>query len=138
MIWLTPDRVLLGTAELASVSSIVIDREAARLNEEWSDLGPHQVFCDVPEQRATVVITRRLNSSDASSPAPGEAHALTFRAAPGQSAVGVRLFSIQVVIVSVTHTLTSEGKAQQRLRALAISPDGVANPIVESDIQGEL
>ena len=49
-----------------------------------------------------------------------------------------RVASIQVVIVSVTHTLTSEGKAQQRLRALAISPDGVANPIVESDIQGEL
>lgn len=56
MIWLNPDRVALGSFELRHVTSIAVDREARRRTEEWTDLGPHLAFADVPEQRVNVMV----------------------------------------------------------------------------------
>lgn len=137
MIWLNPDRVMLGAIELRDVFMIAVDRAARRLAEEWTDLGPHAGFADVPEQRVMVSLARRILESEAASPKPGEAHTLTFRAGASASAAGVWAYSIPVVVVSVEHSMAASGGAMQRLRAVAVSPDGLADPVTESAAEGE-
>ncbi|MBL8745923.1 MAG: hypothetical protein JNK58_06150 [Phycisphaerae bacterium] len=138
MIWLNPVKVMLGSFELRNVSLVAVDRGARRLVEEWTDLGPHVGFVDVPEQRVVVSISRHVVETETVAPKPGESHTLTFRSSAGLSAAGVRLVSIAVVVTSVEHAMTKGGRATQSIRAVAVSSDGAADPVVETLVEGEV
>lgn len=138
MIWLNPVKVTLGPYELRNVTLIAVDRTARRTAEEWTDLGPHAGFADVPEQRVSISIARQILETETTGPKPGESHTLTFRTSPGASAASVRAVSIAVVVISVEHAITKAGRATQGIRATAISSDGAIDPVVETAVEGEI
>lgn len=138
MIWLNPDSVTLGPHTLDSVTMLALDRGARRQALEWTDLGQHPAFVDVPEQRVDVLIVRRVLQSEASGPRPGELLALVLRASANASAAQVWKVSASVVVLSVTHQLSASGRATQTIRALAVSPTGEEDPITQSLVEGEV
>lgn len=137
MLFLNPDKVILGTLELSSVVYLAVDRVAHRSAIEWTDLGPHPAFADVVEQRAALTIIRRVTASEAAAPRPGESHALTVRVAAGASAASILQITAGIVITAVEHSYSASGKATQTIRAVCISATGAADPIVETITQGE-
>jgi hypothetical protein len=138
MIWLNPEKVTFGPFELRNVMSVAVDRVSHRTAEEWTDLGPHLGFADVPEQRVSVMIFRRILETETTGPRPGESHALAFRTSAGASAAAARLVSMSVVVTSVEHFVSSSGRATQRIRGAAVSNDGLADPMVETAVEGEV
>lgn len=138
MIWLNPDKVTLGSFELRNVSLVAVDRAARRTAEEWTDVGPHLGFADVPEQRVSVSISRQILETETTGPRPGEAHALTFRTSAGSSAAAVRSVSMTVVVRSVEYVIGKSGRATQMIRGVAVSSDGVVDPVVETAVEGEV
>ena len=60
MLILNPRHVRFGPDLWPDVSLVAIEREAARLALEWSDLGPHPVFADAPEQQLTIRIVQEV------------------------------------------------------------------------------
>lgn len=143
MLWLSPERVMwtAGGVEhaLTGVASAAVDRRATRLAVERADLGPHVVFADAPEQRVTITIERSLDGSPeeewtlAQALHPGAMGDLAVRSAPGAGDAGGRIARVMAVVLSVVHTLSGRRGAVQAIRLLAVSPDGVADPVQETD-----
>lgn len=132
MLWLNPERVTIGAVELRGVIAVAVDREAARLTEEFSDLGPHVAFADVPEQRVMIRLTRELVESEGTLLRPGDQGALSFRASANASDVAGRTVSATVVVTGVGHTLGARSTARQVIVCVAISSDGAADPVSET------
>lgn len=130
--------VVLGTHTLTSVTHLAIDRVARRAAVEWTDMGPHAAFADVPEQRVGVVIVRHVLASETTGPRPGDALTLTARAATNNSAAATLTINATLVITAVEHHIAASGRATQTIRATAVSTSGAADPITESINQGEL
>ncbi len=138
MIFLNPETVSLGSQSLTNVSAIAIDRESARLIDDWSDLGPHLVLADVPEQRVRFQIVRAVTETETAAPRPGDQLALSFRTAPSASALSIRRITATLVITAVRHSIDKRAGATQRIEALASSPTGAADPITETIVEGEV
>lgn len=132
MLIIKPRSVTLLGVTLEHVDAVGVDRRTSKRVEERTDLGPHIVFADAPEQRVTVSITRTLTRDEASGFRPGQQGELRFVAAPSDSDAGRRSFSATVVIVSVEHDLGVKFGARQRIVALAVSTDGANDPIIET------
>lgn len=134
MLWLNPTEVVFDGAALDGVIGVTIDRDADEVIAERDAAGPHIVFADVPAPRAVITITRRLDRSEETGIRPGDAGALTFRAALGRSDAGARAISAQAVALSIRTTLREKG-AEQRLTFIGVSPDGVADPVtIETEV----
>lgn len=132
MLILSPQLVRFDSQEWTDVSLIAIDRVAAREAIEWSDLGPHPMFADVPEQRTTIRLVRRLDRGDLSAPAPGQLGALSFEVSPAATEAGKRIHTAQCVVLSVRHELSTGPKgpsAMQTIELVALSSDGAADPV---------
>ena len=82
MLLLNPQSVKFGAAVWLDVTAVIVDRDTERAAVEWSDLGPHVVYADAPEQRITVRVTRRLVRDTIASPRPGDSAELVAYAAP--------------------------------------------------------
>lgn len=136
MIWLNPDQVTLGSNALTGVLFIAVDRAAAKLVVERTDLGPYAAFADAPEQRITIRISREVRADESTPVRPGDLAALSFRTAPNASAAGGRAVAATVVIVSIEHTISPRGGARQTIEAIPISADGAADPIAETASPG--
>lgn len=133
MLFLEPQNVTLDTTTLEHVSAISFDRTADRLAVEYSDKGPHAVFADVPQQRVSVTIVRDLIEGDpliSGVFVPGFATALTFATAPADSDAQRLSFSAALVITAVEHDLTRAKGAVLKITAVALSTDGLTDPIV--------
>lgn len=136
MLILSPRRVRFDTMEWTDVSLIAIDRAAAREAIEWSDLGPHPIFADVPEQRTTIRIVRHLDRGDLAAPAPGLAGELVFEVSPAATEAGRRTHAAQCVVLGVRHELgagTRGPAAVQTIELIALSTDGAAEPLTASE-----
>lgn len=143
MLWLSPERVVwtAGGVEhaLTGVASVAVDRRATRLALERTDLGPHAVFADAPEQRVTLTIDRALDRTPeeewtlAQALLPGAMGELAVRAASSAGDAGGRIARATAVVLSVAHTLSGRRGPVQTIRLLAISPDGAAPPVQETD-----
>lgn len=135
MLALSPQSVTLFGAPLRDVDYLAVDRRSSKQTEERTDLGPHLVFADAPEQRVSVSISRTLTRDEASALRPGQQGELRFTVSPSDSDARRRTFSATVVVLSIDHDLfTRSGVpgARQRIHALALSTDGAADPIAES------
>lgn len=132
MIWLNPRRVTIGSTQLSHVSSVVINRVANKLAVEYSDLGPQAAFADVPEERVTIKIKRAVTSGGAGDLRPGDRAALSFRTAPSAADAVTREINAEVVLTAVEHTVDATRGGAQTIDAVAVSPDGLTDPVSES------
>lgn len=136
MIYLSPRRVTLGSLELSNVSRVTIDRTPDVLAVEHSDVGPHVEFVDVPEQRVTLRIVRRVVEDEAGTIKPGQQHAMTLRSATSTASPSARQVAASVVVTAIEHDYTAKNGLQQTITAIALAGAGGADPITESIVPG--
>lgn len=136
MLWLNPRRVTIGTLTLDHVESVTLDRTGDKVIVEYGDAGPQVQFVDVPERRVTFRIVRVLVADEATPVKPGDQAVLSFRTSPSASGAQVREISATVVITSLEHSVTIKRGAVQTITAIAVSANGIADPVTETVIGG--
>lgn len=135
MLILSPDIIRFEDLIWDDASAIAIDRAAARTIAEFSDLGPHIAFADVPEKRTTVRITRTLRRADPTNdPAPhvGRLGTLTFYTSTELGDLGRRRITVNGILTGVETQLgtPTRPRTTQVLTFLALSPNGgAADPV---------
>lgn len=131
MLILNPRSVSFGATTYPDVLLVAIDRSAKRLALEWSDLGPHVAFADVPEQIITVKLVQEVMDGSPNGPGPGESATLTFVTSPtGSDSAAVRL-TATAVVTSCTHEITTGGRnigARRTVEFVLVSATGAADP----------
>lgn len=144
-ITLNPQVVRFDDLVFEDATSVEVDRTAARLAEDWSDLGPHAGFVDVPELRTVVRITRRLGPDGPGSvpgPLPGRLGELTFYTSPTWSDAGQKRVRIRCVVTQVVHrlrpptgrsTARTDPAPEQIITLIGESSDGAQDPITVDD-----
>ncbi len=136
MLTITPTNVRFDTLTLDEVTHIAVERAAERAVVEWSDLGSHATFADVPEQRITVKVVRRALRGDLGALAPGQLGELSFVVSPVGTAAAARKHAAQCVVLSVKYDLSHPPKgpgAVQMIEFVAISSTGAADPFTITD-----
>lgn len=136
MLVMNPREVSFQGAVIEDVSSITVDRRAERVVMEWSDLGPHAVFADVPERRVVIRVTHEVVRGDITGPAPGDEGELIFHTSPSSSHAARRRVSATVVITAVAHELSRKRGAQRTIDAVALSANGLDDPIEVTSAEG--
>jgi hypothetical protein len=133
MLLLNPRRVRFAGTAFEDVAAIVVDRSAAGEVVEWSDLGPHVVLADVPEQRVEIRVVQNLSGArdgeSVDAPRPGETGELVFHTSPTAGAGGRKRIAVQAVVLRVEHELSLRRGAVRTVRFVAISSDGQADPL---------
>lgn len=135
MLIINPARVTLGPHTFTDVESVAINRIATRTVIEIGDSGPHAVFADVPEQRTTITITRRLATADALDLAPGDTLSLGVEFSKEATDAGRTRVQASCVLLENRHELglatggAGRPRAMQLLSLVALSSDGAADPI---------
>ncbi|GAB5497450.1 MAG: hypothetical protein Phyf2KO_25300 [Phycisphaerales bacterium] len=133
MLVLAPESVEFDGDPWLGVESIAIDRTAGREVVEVGDLGPHVVFADVPEQRVSVKVSRKIERSELESVLPGDEGELVFRAGFGRTDAGWSSVTIGVVVSRVDHDF-DRGGVRRVVTMVAVSADGVADPVVVEEV----
>jgi len=136
MVFLNPGDVRLiesggAAVVLEGVSAIAIDRSTERSALQWSDLGPHVVFADAPEQRVTARVWREPSAEEADAAAllrPGTAVSLSFRTSRGGSEAAARRVFTDAVVLEVRHEVGRRG-ATQRVALVCVSSGGADDPV---------
>lgn len=136
MLILNPAQVTFGTATWSDVAAVSIERRPHREVVEWSDAGPHAVMADVPEQRVDITVVQALSRDDLATPRPSEQAVLTVQVSPTASDAGRKKIVATCVIVRVEHDVIGKRGATRTIRLVAISSDGVADPITVTDLWG--
>jgi len=150
MLLINPKSVAFADSPLPGVRSIIIDRKTDILAEEWTDAGPHQVFCDATKLRTIVRIVQQLDIGDAANltvaPLPGVQDQLTFQASINNAPRGCNVSMVACVVSVITEIPPSAGfasgggagpAARAAVRTItlqAISPDGTADPVQTTPI----
>jgi hypothetical protein len=136
MLLLNPRQVTFAGDLWDDVATIVIDRSANRTTLEWSDLGPHPVLADVPEQQVTVRVVQQVARADIGAPRPSEAGELLFHTAPAGADTPRKRLRAQCVVLDVTHELSLKHGALRTIKLIALSPDGATDPITTEPADG--
>jgi hypothetical protein len=134
MLILNPNRVKFGSLRFHSVLAVAIDRSASRELVEHSDLGPHAVFSDAPQQRTRIRVVQELTGTDLAEPGPGDSGELSFFASVGSSEARRVEVSAQCVVLRVEHDLRRTPTRTMTFEA--VSADGQAEPIAIEDAAG--
>jgi enhancing lycopene biosynthesis protein 2 len=139
MLITTPATVRFDTLLLDDVTLIAIESSAERAVVEWSDFGPHITFADVPEQRITVKVVRRIARGDLAALAPGQLGELSFVVSPAGTAAAAKKHAAQCVVLGVRYDLagSAAGKqpgAMQVIELVAISSSGSTEPFAVTDV----
>lgn len=135
MLILNPQLVRFDSWSWPDASSISIDRAAAHLIEEWTDLGPHAGFIDVSEIRTTIRLTRKLASTALDDPPLGHLADLAFAVAPHATDARTRAFEISCVLTSIKTDAGGPSPAlgTQTFTFHAVSGSGDIDPIRTSE-----
>lgn len=142
MLLLNPRRVRFAGTPWEDVVAVVIDRVATKEVVEWTDLGEHVAFADVPEQRVDIRVVQNLggvrDGEIIDSPSPCELGELVFHTSPTAGAGGRKRIAVQVVVLRVEHELSLRRGAVRTVRFVAVSSDGSADPLdVQNSISSE-
>jgi hypothetical protein len=135
MLILNPRSVAFGTASWENVRLVSIERRAHREVVEWSDAGPYVVMMDVPEQRVDLTVEMELTRDDLAAPRPGDQATLTLFTSPTASDAGRRKVSATCVVVRVEHEVSTRIGATRRVRLIAVSGTGAADPVTVTDAE---
>lgn len=127
----SPKAVRYADLFLENVESIVVERSAHRIIEEWADGGAHAVFVDVPQQRTSVKLVRRLAPGEQPEPrfVPGLSGVLGFFDGPGGSDASLTEVNIRCVLTGVRYETFAE-PTRQVLTMLAVAESADADPVV--------
>lgn len=136
MLWLNPQRITLNDHELTDVRAIALSRRAHRTALEHGDSGPHTLFADVPEQIVTIKITRSPERHPTPPVSLADAVILSFRTAPNNSDAHASTISAPIVITAIETDFSDRAPPRQTITAVAVSPDGDADPITTSTPKG--
>lgn len=132
MLILNPRLVTFGSTTFRDVLALSVDREAKRLALEWSDLGPHATFADVPEQAITAKLVQEITDGSPDGPKPGDSATLSFVSSPtGADGARVR-WQATAVVTSSTHEIVTSGRtigARRTVHFVLLSSTGAADPI---------
>ncbi len=129
MLIIDPLAVSFGGEAWEGVTAVAIDRDTVKQVLEFSDLGPHAVFADAPEQRVDITVTMELVRSVPDSPRPGNMAELRIGVRPGGSDANRREVVAQAVVLSVAHAISGKKGATRTIRLVAISTTGVDDPV---------
>jgi hypothetical protein len=124
MLIIRPATVTFDDEPLEEVAAIAIDRTPEARIIEWSDLGPHAAFADVPQQRIEITIISDLRTGTEDTPPPGRAGALSFYLSRAASTPRRRITVPSAVVLSSTYDVQQHSRARRTLRLVALSPDG--------------
>ena len=127
-LWLNPENVTFAGAELGGVVYLRLERKREKLIVERGDSGPQALFVDCVGCDAEFVL-RRVPGEWETPPLPGTKGEITFEVARGSSRAGRVLVSADVVLVSAATELSGRKGAVQEMRFLAVSADGVSDPV---------
>jgi hypothetical protein len=133
---LNPRTVSFGGEVWEDVSAVVVDRSAKRAVTDWSDLGPHVVLADAPEQLVAVRVVQHVSRDDVGSPKPSEAGELVFHTSPSGSDSPRKRVKALCVVMDVTHELSLKNGAVRTVKLVAVSSDGVVDPVTIEDADG--
>ena len=134
MLIVDPLEVTFGAATWASVTSVAIERRAARSFAEYGADGPHVVLADVPEQRVEVTVVQELLADDMDAPVPGELAELSFETALNSSSSGRKTVSMDAVVLGVKYGVSRKSGSVRTVDLLAVSGDGSADPVRVVDV----
>lgn len=137
MLAINPQTVKFGASAWPNVASVTVDRAADKLVADVSDLGPHVVLVDVPEQRVAVRVVADLQGEDLNGPRPGDAGTLVFFTSPAGTDGGRKKVSMNAVVTGVRHPGGPRGFTRA-IDLIAVSSDGITDPITIADAGGEL
>lgn len=129
MLIIDPREVVFGASTWAGVTSVSIERRAAKSFAEYAGTGPHVVLADVPEQRVEVTVVQELLSDDMDAPVPGWTGGLSFETALNGSQAGRTRISMQAVVLGVRYSASRKSGSVRTVELLAVSPDGAADPV---------
>jgi hypothetical protein len=124
-----PREVSFGASTWSGVTSVAIERKAARSFAEYAGTGPHVVLADVPEQRVEVTVVQELLGEDMDAPVPGWAGELSFETALNGSAAGRKRVSMQAVVLGVRYAASRKSGSVRTVELLAVSADGATDPV---------
>lgn len=129
MLVLNPQSVKLLGQTVERVRRVAVRRTPERAVLEWGNLGPYATFADVPEQRVEIELVADLERGSLDGPTPGEDGELVLFTAPTAGSGGRRRVEASVVITAVHDEVEPGGKAQRRIKMVALSSDGGEDPI---------
>jgi len=129
MLLLNPRLVTFASSRWDDIALIAINREAHKEIVEWSDLGPHVVLADVPEQRIEIKVIQELARDDITVPHPGDSGELSFHTSPTSTDAGRKKITTEAVILRVDHELSLKRGALRTITLIAISQDGADDPL---------
>ncbi len=131
MYLLNPEAVVFDGVVLADVQTLVVDRTAKKSVIEWSDNGPYAAFADVPEQRVSVRIARRIADDQLTTLEPGDEGELRVTVSPSgaRSDAGRHDIVMTCVVMSVTHELAGVKGGLQTIAMEAVSASGGSDPV---------
>lgn len=132
MLVLNPQSVSLLGKTVERVRRVAVHRTGGRVLVEWDGRGPFPVFADVPEQRVEVELVADLERGSLDGPVPGESGVLRFFTSPTAGSGGREKVEASVVVTAVVEEVEPGGKAQRRVRMLAVSSSGDTDPIAVS------
>jgi hypothetical protein len=133
MLVLNPASVKFGAAAWYDVTDVSVDRAAARTLVEWTDTGPHAVFADVPEERVTIRVSRRLLRDTAFALRPGDAAELVVYTSATAGDAARRRLRASCVVTAVSHDVSTRNGAVQTVTLVAVSSNGSSDPLVIED-----
>jgi hypothetical protein len=133
MLVLNPPIAKFGPNVWNDVVAILVDRLTDRTVVERGDIGPHITLVDSPEQRVLIHITREIVRDDLNTPKPSQLGELLFYTAPAASDSLRRRVRVNAVITAVTHDVGKLRGAVQSITLVAVSPDGIADPLIVED-----
>lgn len=131
MLVLNPSEVVFAGEVWGGVKSVAIDRVAEEVIAERGEGGAEVVFADVASVRVNVKVVREMNTSELSSPRPGQSAVLVLVASLGASDARKRTISMQAVVTNVRHEVNGRG-ATRAVEFVALSADGHSDPITVS------
>lgn len=129
MLIVDPREVVYGGVTWAGVTSVAVERKASRSFAEYGGSGPHAVLADVPEQRVEVTVVQELADDDMDAPVPGWEGELEFETASNASDAGRRRVSMRAVVLGVRYAVSRKSGSSRTVELLAVSADGVADPV---------
>ena len=134
MLVLNPKRVSFDGDIWGNVASVEVNRFGEKIAVEYGDDGPHAVFADVPEQKVNVKVVQELLSDDIDEPVPGVSASLTFETAANSSGAQRKRVAFDAVVTGVQYSVSVRGGASRTVWLVALSSDGVDDPISVVDL----
>lgn len=134
MLAIMPERVSFAGTELQSVRAVAVSRTVNRGVSEYSELGPHCVFADVPEQRTKVTVIGSVGADDLAPPALASCGVLEVRVARAPGRMKRKEIRMLAMVTHVSYRATPGG-AERTIELEALSIDGRADPVTVIELE---